>query len=257
MLFILAEKLLVVIALPVIVAIVWKWRTQAAWACLPLAFGAAIVYFLVRLPLDPVVLPLYLYYAGDFGNFGKNWPYVLLHGAGYGLLREGIRWLMMRFAVKPAWSWKEGVFFGLCYSVMAVPISFSREIQREMIIRGSENLLQALPFLNEVLPWDRVLRGAWDLSLPSIAFNVGTSLAVLLSVQRRQIWPFFVAVLFYTISATAPSLTWSLSSVLEFTGYSAGQTWPIAFYLLRFVAVLPPLWFALHLRKTMKAQSAI
>ena len=49
------------------------------------------------------------------GNtFVKVWPYVVSLGIISGFLREGIRWLLMRFAVRTVWSWEEGVFFGIC-----------------------------------------------------------------------------------------------------------------------------------------------
>ena len=96
----------------------------------------------------------------------------------------------------------------------------------------------------------KVLVGVWEWSIPLIAFNVGTSLAVLLSVRRRQAWPFLLAVLFVVVHAIPSALAWPLRPVLEWAGVARWYSLGLGYILLNFIAVLPPIWFTLYLRRT-------
>lgn len=244
----LIAKLLVVICLPVTAAIVWKIRTRATWVCLVFAFGAIIIYVFARIPLVPVVLPLADRSVAN--PFVKVWPYVVSLGIIYGFLREGIRWLLMRFAVKTVWSWEEGVFFGICYSVLTILFTLGNRVHTTITVNELWHPSQILPHLNDHYLWMKVLVGVWEWSIPLIAFNVGTSLAVLLSVRRRQAWPFLIAVLFFVVHAMPPALSWPLKSVLESAGVARWHSLDLGYLLLNFIAVLPPIWFTLHLRRT-------
>ena len=244
-------KLLVIICLPVATFIIGKRWTRASWYCLAIAFVAISITALVRTPLDPVRDSYVLFGKNNPFNLGHMWPYVVLTGTIYGILREGIRWLLMRFAVRTVWSWEEGVFFGICYSVLAVPLVLGVEIHRDITAYGLWHPSQIIPHLNRDWWWRKALYMAWDWSIPMLVLNVGTSLAVLLSVRRRQLWPFLIAVLFFPIVYTIP-VYWagSLKPVVEWAGAHPSISIDPAYYLMRFFAVLPLLWFTLHLRRT-------
>ena len=244
----LVAKLLVVICLPVTATIVWKIRTRATWVCLVFAFGAIIIYEFALIPLVSVVEPLTVRSVGN--PFVKVWPYVVSLGIIYGFLREGIRWLLMRFAVRTVWSWEEGVFFGICYSVLTILFTLGKRVDTTITVNELWHPSQIIPHLNDHYFWMKVLVGVWEWSIPLIAFNVGTSLAVLLSVRRRQTWPFLIAVLFVVVYAMPSALVWPLKPVLEWAGVARGYSLGLGYNLLQFIAVLPPIWFTLYLRRT-------
>ena len=244
----LVAKLLVVICLPVTAAIVWKIRTRATWVCLVFAFGAIIIYEFALIPLVSVVEPLAVRSVGN--PFVKVWPYVVSLGIIYGIFREGIRWLLMRFAVRTVWSWEEGVFFGICYSVLTILFTLGKRVDTTITVNELWHPSQIIPHLNDHYFWMKVLVGVWEWSIPLIAFNVGTSLAVLLSVRRRQTWPFLIAVLFVVVYAMPSALVWPLKPVLEWAGVARWYSLELGYNLLQFIAVLPPIWFTLYLRRT-------
>lgn len=249
--FELVAKLLVVICLPVTAAIVWAIRTRATSVCLVFSFGAFFIFALAKIPLDPVVEPLSVRSVGN--PFVKVWPYVVSLGIIYGFLREGIRWMLMRFAVRTAWSWEEGVFFGIFYSVLGLVLTLGMEIHRDITFGKSVQLWhtsQIIPHLNNDYYWKKVLLRAWYLGVPPMAFNVGTALAVLLSVRSRQAWPFLIAVLFVVVHAMSSALVWPLKPLLEWAGVARWHSMDLGSILLQFLAVLPPFWFTLHLRRT-------
>lgn len=246
--FELIVKLLAIICLPVATVIVWRIRTRSTWYCLAIAFGAITINYVARLPLKPVYSFYAIHWVGR--PLVEALPWLISAGIIYGLLREGIRWLLMRFAVRTAWSWDEGVFFGICYSILAISLVLGNEIYTDITIRGLWHPSQIIPYLNDYFWSRKVLVQAWEWSLPLIALNVGTSLAVLLSVRRRQVWPFLIATLFYLLYMAPSYLAWPLKPVLEWAGVARWNSVDLAYFLLSFLAALPPLWFTLHLRRT-------
>ena len=258
---ILIAKLLVIIGLPVVTAIVWQRRTQASWACLPIAFGTVAIIFLVRIPLDAVLLDLD-YALAIFGHpdtSGILPRLIILNGLTYGLLREGIRWLMLRPVATIVRSWEEGVLFGIVYSIAATLTVFGDRVAGQIEPWGDLYAYFAIiSAVNDFYSWGIVLVNAWYYGPPEMVFNVGTSLAVLLSIRRRQVWPLFIAVLFYTVFLVAPfvaayiidSLNWIIVS-LGWTGISYRWSGYVNHNLGLILSALLYLWFIIWIRKRM------
>ncbi len=246
----LIAKFSVIIGFPVAFAIFWQRRTQATWACLPIAFGAAAIVFLVKIPLHPVTSAYLTLYFSNPQNPGPHFLYYAVRAVVYGLNREGIRWLMLRPMVVSVRSWQDGVLFGTCYSIAAILTWLGAEIHRYNTLEELGTFVGMIAAVNESYPWKVVLLMAWESGPPQMIFNVGTSLAVLLSVRRLRAWPFFVAVLFHILPSVASSLTFMDSLFPWEELHYRGLYWHI-YYLLYFLAMLPVLWLTFRLRKVM------
>lgn len=245
-------KLLVIIFLPVSTVIIWQRWTRTTWVCLAIAFCAVSITALVRTPMDPVRDAYVIFYENNPLNLRAMWPYIVFVGIIYGVLKEGIRWLLIRFAVRTVWSWKEGVFFGICYSVLAIPLVLGMEIYNDLDLTAYRlwHPSQIIPHLNNDWLWRRLLHMAWDWSITLIVLDVGTSLAVLLSVRTRQLWPFLIAALSFPVVVTIPLyFAEYLRPVLEWAGAHPSLSINPAYYMMRFLVVMPLLWFTLHIRR--------
>ena len=117
----LAAKLLLTLAFPVVVTIVWQSLTRSSWKVLPFALGAYILVHIVIIPVGQL-LPYLLRFSYSNPEWG-NFPYWTASLAIKGLFTEGIQWLILLFVATEVklfkqgeeLSWQEGVLFGLGY----------------------------------------------------------------------------------------------------------------------------------------------
>ena len=120
----------------------------------------------------------------------RLWPAWFLEALIYGLFREGIRWLMFRYAATNVRSLKEGVMFGLGYSCLAVLVEdgpfFSDLVgMADPVPDSSAEAMPPVPISVWLIP---VVLATLDRGVVLTIFNVGTALTVMFSVQRRNLW---------------------------------------------------------------------
>ena len=264
---ILIAKLSLMIAVPLATVIVWQRITRSHWAILLFAFGAFAINYLVQIPLNrflpqlisslaELVSPLLPIVAGV--GLGL-WLFWILKAFVLGLFRESIRWLVLRYAVTNVKSWQDGVLFGIGYSSIAM-LTWLGDHVYDIASDSMMGMFQ--PSLDEVVislnnsfffHWMTILFSTWRWGVTSMIFNVGTCLAVLFSVQRRDIRPFLAAVGFYCVYSLTPTIIF----------YSRlGQGWlsspfsriillPLGTLLGTFLVALLSFLLIFRLRKTM------
>lgn len=235
---ILSAKLLLILFMPLAAVLAWKWRTRAAWRCALFALGALAVNFAVQLPIDRYFSELFIVLVGDPALGDGMRLYLLAHALAFGLVREGIRWLTFRYAATSVRSWNEGVLFGLGYSAFATLLTLGIYIHDDITVHVR------MPFLD--LPWRYLPKRVWYEGPPLMIFNVATSLAVLASVRRRQVWPFAAAILLWIITMMGPQFAAQYLPVFTLRELGAG-----VYPALHLPEILAALWLILHLRKSM------
>ncbi|MCY3903536.1 MAG: hypothetical protein OXF76_10275 [Caldilineaceae bacterium] len=230
----LAAKLLLPLAFPVVVTIVWQSLTRSSWKVLPFALGAYILAHIVTIPVDRLLPYLlgFLYSGPDQGNF----PYWIANLTIKGLFTEGIQWLILLFVATEVklfkqgeeLSWQEGVLFGLGYSsieiltgagdhffFLAWDAGVLSSIGPNMPMVFSlfqPNLGEAaVRTMNDLLPWWATLNLTLGFGVTSLVFNAGSSLVLFFSIQRKSVAFFLVAVTCYTIYSLAPEYLKHLS----------------------------------------------
>lgn len=256
---IIVGQLALIISLPAAAAVVWQRRNRASWKISLFAVAAfAVNYAVVRIPLwrelhEALILPLSPYLGiMNMNGFLGFW---VLEGFVYGLLRIGILWLMFRYAATNIRSWRLAVLFGLCYSSIAVLFRVG-EYAYDLVERYDlfqYSLQVALSIFGDNFPplrwWEvLLLAGRWAVVLT--AFNVGTSLAVLFSVQRRSVLLLLVAVLWYVVYVTSPSFTFHNFHGLEVGGIHSFYMNLFLPLLVQTLVTLLPFLLLLPMRKT-------
>jgi len=264
---ILIAKLSLMIGLPAAAAIVWQKRTHAHWYNLLSGFGAFAVYYLVRIPLD-LVLPPFLELVPLDGGLPPPLPnpmvihivywwgigtYWVLQVTILGIFRESTRWLMFRYVATNVRSWRDGVMFGIGYSCIAT-VLLAGELASDLAVHQNlltYSLVEIITTLNNEIGWGVALRLAWRWALLLMVFNVGTSLVVLFSVQRRDIRFLLLAVMLYVVFAATPFAVFFRFPYLQLGWMEPPLALGGATELTRLLVTLPPLWLIFRLRKIM------
>ncbi len=257
--FLLLLKFSILFGLPIATAIVWRKRTQAQVRTLLFAFILFAISFVADLLFDrPVsrllqheaMFPVTIFFLllGDL--LYAPW---IIHSVIFGLIREGSRWLIFRYAPTKIVSWHDGVLFGLAYSFFALTIMVG-----EYFYYGTPDLSQ-YPFfekithLNWFFSWWSVFYFSWQLVFNLLVLNVCTSLAVIASVRKRKILYLPLAILVYVVYAYAPTM---VSQVLDdmqvypfyidspWLRFAVEELWRLPLALLTLVLIF-------RLRKTM------
>ena len=188
-----------IFVLPVAATVVWQRRSRASWTILLFASAAFAVNSALRLPLDrwlPQAMPFL-----DADPSGSHWPAAFLVMLTYGLIREGVRWLTFRYAAANVRAWQEGVMFGLGYACLAVlaentPLFSELGAAANQVPDPAAEAMPDVPFSVWFMP--TVLFTLY-VGVVQTIFNVGTALAVMFSVRRRDPWLFLAAVLLYAV----------------------------------------------------------
>ena len=112
-------KLSLEVGLPIVVVLLWKLRTGAAWTYILYALIAYLTTFLVRRPPNELAtLIIRSLYDIPFLS-GYHWTSLIRITVSYVVSREGVKWLMFRYAPASPRSWHEGVLFGISFSAIA------------------------------------------------------------------------------------------------------------------------------------------
>lgn len=251
-----------IIALPVVAAIVWQRRTGAAWKTLLFVLFAFAVYNIAKIPIREQVTPFFNLLAGQeiWGiippAFSGVPMYLIPQHLFYGLFRESVRWLTFRYVAKSVQFWQDGVLFGIGYTCLAAVLMiwglFTAQTGVPELDRPS--YVARAMMLKDDYHWVRAMVEAWRYGVVAAIFNAGTSLAVLYSVQRRQVWFLLVAALLHVLSPIAHYV--SLYHVPPVQLMFPWRTYFFAFWIefVAVLAVLPALWLIIYLRKPLSTK---
>ena len=240
----LAAKLLLPLAFPVVVTIVWRSLTRSSWKVLPFALGAYILVHIVIIPVRELLPHLlrFTYSNADWGYF----PYWTASLAFKGLFTEGIQWLILLFVATEVklfkqgeeLSWQEGVLFGLGYGSVGMLTDagdhfFSLAWDAGVLSSTGPNMPAVFSLfqpslgeaavrpMNDLLPWWAVRNLTLGFGVTSFIFHSGSSLALFFSIQRKSVTFFLVAVAYYTVYSLTPELLdhLSLTGLIRVAGY--------------------------------------
>ena len=249
-------QLSLIIAVPAAVAVVWQRRTGAAWRTLLFALLAFAVYNIARRPVGDQVTP-YFNLLADKEVWGI--PSVVLgiptlfipQYFFFGLFREGVRWLTFRYAAKSVQCWRDGVLFGIGYTLLATVLMIWRLFSDQTGVPELDPpfFVARAMMLKDDFNWTRAIFHAWQYGVVTMIFNVGTSLAVLYSVRRRQVWLLPAAALLHILTRAAFFV--ALHHVPPVQLLSPWRVYFPTFWgeFVAFIAVLPALWLIFYLRK--------
>ena len=256
-------RISLVTALPIAVIVVWQKRTNAHWITLLFALVTFAVNYLAYSLLSETVSDLAYHSALDpilvFMAYHSNatifFPAVL-DAFIFGLIREGGRWLILRFAANKVRLWQDGVLFGIAYSYLVLLSRLERHFGNISPSHWNEirnSAVEILNWLNGTYPpfsagYYPVI---WITTL--LLFNVVTSVLVLASVQQRKIRFLLIAIALYTIYVYAPSAMSATFSHVNLDWFGSYTRFEIMEELTRFLVPLPFLWLVWRLRKTMPA----
>lgn len=186
----LVAKLLLLFGLPVAIGVFWQRRLRTHWNILALASLAFLVYYAAMKLLNPITSQ-FDEVLEPVPGLNHQWEHRIAIQTSLSVMREGIKWLTLRFATeipfiaKRNFSWQDGVMLGITYGCIAMLVSagsLSADIYNQTIA------------LNE-FTWQMALIASFRWAVIFMVFNVGTFLIVAFSVQRRAILPFIAAVL--------------------------------------------------------------
>lgn len=264
----LIPKLLLLFGLPIVITIFWHRRVNAHWNILLVVFGAFAVNYLLQrffgpvltLLVERIIPPIAPPFRMEFYP-----PWIVFYFIS-GLWREGIRWLLLRYVATSVRSWQNGIMFGIAYGSIVMLIvmgnvlfGFLKDMGLfmstfELLVAGRSrpSLNEIVETLNSDFFWWRTLFLTWTWGVSSMIFNVGTCLAVVLSVQRRAVLPFLAAVVLYVLYSNARAVITHSSFVDTRLGW-LHSSFSIAFFveLGVFIFALPCLLLIFLLRKPM------
>ena len=212
MLFLLL-KLSILFGLPIATAIVWRKRTQAQVRTLLFAFVSIAISFVAHLLFDRSVSQLLGHegnvpgHSPSFYFFGMCFtPLWIIHSVIFGLIREGSRWLIFRFAPTKIVSWNDGVLFGIAYSIFALLIMVGEHFYYHTPDLSQYPFFEKMTHVNRFFSWWSTFYFSWQLVFNLLVLNVCTSLAVIASVRKRKMLYLPLAILVYVVYANTPNI---------------------------------------------------
>lgn len=263
---VLIAKLSLVTALPIATIVVWQKRTNAHWITLLFCVVAFAVNYLAQSYLSETMLDLVSHDAFDpilvFIAYHSNakifFPWVL-EAFILGLIREGGRWLILRFATTKVRLWQDGILFGIAYSYLALLLRLEEyfgNISPSHWDQIKNSFAEIVNWLNgtyhPLAVW--YFPALWIITL--LFFNVVTSVLVLASVQQRKIRYLLISIAVYIIYVNAPPAMSDSFSYLDLDWFGPYSRFEIIKELTRFLVPLPFLWLVLRLRNKMPTANA-
>ena len=258
---VLIAKLSLVTALPIATIIVWQKRTNAHWGSLLFCLLAFFVNYLAQLLLGETVFDLsyheafvpLLFFFASISGARIFFPWVL-DAFIFGLIREGGRLLILRYAATKIRLWQDGVLFGIGYSYLALLLKLEPHFSNISPSHWNSikhSLVEIVNWLNftyhPFAAWYYPL--LWITSL--LFFNVCTSVLVLASVQQRKIRYLLISIAVYVVYANAPPAMSDSFSHLNLNWFGPETSSEVIKELTRFFVPLPFFWLVFRLRKTM------
>ena len=254
--FILALRLLMVLAPAIAAVYFWKWRTNVAWACVFAAFGA----FALTNLLHPYIFKFTLTnpylnqaYPGITPPLGLP---IISIGIIYGIAQLGVAYAIMRIPVTKITTSQGAVLFGIAYATLTIAEKLQWQIHRaiyhsllhlgiasavdetrstlEMIANLEATTLP--PLIDQTLlnfPWRVVFVTIYQWYPTTFLVTVATSIAIFCSVKTRKTWPAAAAVIAFAANHV----------IIRTTGlFYTREFYPILFDalpFLRFVTEIP------------------
>lgn len=224
-------KFLLILSLFALASVFWQNRTRAAWSSFLFGFLAFGIHFSIRMLLEQFFPRLFDPLEGALLFGDSLWSSWMTQFFLAGLLRESVRWLTLRHIATSVRSWQDGVFFGIGYSTLTTIITLSEQFRS--------------------LLWGSMLGWVYIHVIILTVFNAGTCLAVLYSVQKRQVWFLLIAVVLYMIKSSPSLVVLLYFDDVQIGGLEPQASLSILLFLANAIAVLPPFWLAFSLRKPM------
>lgn len=257
----LVTKLLLVLALPVVVTILWQRFTRSSWYLLPFALGAYIFVHVVMIPVGQAIPTLFGFLYSSNSDLGY-FPYWIVNLAIKGVFAQGIQLACLLAAnEKKFWqseelSWQEGILFGLGYGSAMMLFHAGKELYGFAWDAGMLNRMgphtpaifslfqpelseTAVRSMNDMLPWWLTINMTAGFGVTTMIFHAGTSLALVLCLKRRSVKLFLVAVIYFTVYRLTPEIL-NHSPFLQ-------SIFPIVYY----ISALVPFLLIFRLRKTL------
>ena len=264
--------LLALFGFPVASVVLCQKLTRSHWNILLFALGAFAVNYLLQQLLDPL-FTMFLERAIPRIRLPYQvmgfLPWIVTYFF-FGMLREGTRWTILRYAATNVRSWHDGIMFGIAYGSAVMVVMIGQHVYAtlehtglftptlELLVRGGSK-----PSFNEIVEALRngyfwqitlLLILAWGVS--SMAFNVGTCLAVVFSVQRRSVFYYLAAVALFVVYSSSKLVVLRLGLI----GTPPHWLHPLIYNTLVielgvFVFALPCLLLVFLLRKPMSADT--
>ena len=254
--FILALRLLMVLAPAIAAVYFWKRRTNAAWACAFAAFGA----FALTNLLHPYIFKFTLNnpylnqaYPGTTPPLGLP---IISIGIIYGIARLGVAYAIMRTPLTKITTSQGAVLFGIAYATLGIAATLQWQIHRAIFfsllnlgiaspVEETRNTLEMLanleattlpPLIDQTLlnfPWRVVFATIYQWYPRAFLVTVATSIAIFYSIKARKTWLAAAAV----ISFAANHVIMATTGV-----FYTREFFPILFDalpFLRFVTEIP------------------
>ena len=239
-------RILLMFALPIATAVIWKISTQSRWSSLFFAFGAfAINSLMINFVFTPLLSP------AD-SSFSPAW---FLTSLLFGLTREGIRWLVIFYLAKKIRSWEEGVMFGIGYNIASIlylkgDLAYFAVLESDIFPNAFITAFMHLYYLSV---WPFMTMWVWSWGVDLLIFNVGTSLVVLFSVMHRDLRLLLIPITLYLLRAVLEALSHSYLETLTQLSNPSSQFIQEIFVtdLMTFFVAIPCLWLIFRLREPM------
>lgn len=249
---VLAAKLLLIVAPPLVIAAAWQKRTGAAWTAILFALVAFTVHYFARIPLTNYVSPYFdqMFTPMVLGVFVSLYPKWFI----LGLFRACVWWLMIRYVAKNMRAWRNGVMFGVSYTICTMLLTLWTILSQQTTSLGlvPSSIIQRVMILEDDFHWIRAMSLAWQFGVIIMILNVGTSLAVLSGVRRRQARLLLVAALLYVLINASPWFALWTSPHIRIGDMASGWVliyWREVVYLM---TSLPAICLILFLRKSLR-----
>ena len=150
--------------------LLWRKRSGASWRGLLFALAAYAAYAVIRIPLEPVLDFIFDPALGGWFFWPAILPYWMLEWLVLFVFSSGIKWLTLHYLATDLRLWRDGVMLGLGSTIFII-----------LHFLGEQILDQPQPFT-----WFYVFNAIWEWGIVFTTLNVGTSLAIMYSVKRKQ-----------------------------------------------------------------------
>lgn len=239
-------RILLMFGLPIATATVWRICTRARWSSLFFAFGAFALNYLT----------MNFVFRGFPSPADAPFSFIVIMAwLFFGLLREGIRWLVIFYLAKNVRSWEEGVMFGIGYNIASVlyltgDFTYFAILESELF---PNPFITGFMYLNYLSAWPLMRMWAWSWGVDLLIFNVATSVAVLFSVMRRDARLLLIPIVLYFLRSFVEALGYSIQDTLVESSDPAAHFLELISVtdVMTLFILGPCLWLVFRLREPM------
>jgi uncharacterized membrane protein YhfC len=208
------------LVLPVVLGVFLARRTKVSWSLFAVGAGTFILSQVLHLPFNRWLLLPGLESAGinPAGPLSGQLVYALALGLSAGLFEEPARYLVLRFGLKSARSWKEALMFGAGHGgVESVLLGVLVLVAFLQVLAYRPEALATLPQDQQALaaaqveaywalPWHMALLGAVE-RIFTMCFHLSAAVLVMqVFIRRGRFWWLLAAVTWHTLLNAAAVL---------------------------------------------------